>query len=409
MTGTVFKRCPCPPVTDASGRRKNCPKRHGSWYFAHDVRDSSGRRRQLRRGGYESAADARAALQASMTATGQGVRVQDQRKTTVADYLQAWLERKKDAGRFRPSTALNTHQHLRDYWIPLLGHYRLSDLTVDDVDRALATLRKQSSRPKPLSAESVRRIHATLRAALNDAVRRRVLPYNPAALAELEPTRRPKVRPWEPDELGAFLDHAAAHRLGVLYEVLAMTGLRRGEVVGLRWGDIDLDRRVLWVRQSVVQVGYDSVVGTPKTASGEDRRVDLDKATVGSLIAHRLRQDADRAVLGEAYEDNDLVFPRADGAYLKPEVVSKTFDKLVAAAGLRKVRLHDLRHGQASIMLAAGVDMTVVSKRLGHSGIRITSDTYTHLLEGVGRQAAEAAAALVPRGGSERVGADQPG
>jgi integrase len=305
--------------------------------------------------------------------------------------------RKKDTGRFRPSTALHTEHHLRTYWIPLLGHYRLADLTVDDVDRALASVRRQGARRARLSPSSVRRIHATLRSALNDAVRRRVIPYNPAALAELEPTRRPKVRPWEPQELGAFLDFAAGHRLGVLFEVLAMTGLRRGEVVGLRWGDVDLQKRVLWVRQAVVQVGYESVVGQPKTSSGEDRRVDLDPATAGSLLAHRLQQDVERAAFGAAYEDHDLAFAREDGAYLKPEVVSKTFQALVAEAGLRRVRLHDLRHGQASIMLAAGVDMTVVSKRLGHSGIRITSDTYAHLLEGVGRQAAEAAAALVPR------------
>ncbi|WP_138734764.1 hypothetical protein [Modestobacter excelsi] len=90
----------------------------------------------------------------------------------------------EDAGRFRPSTALHTQQHLRDYWIPLLGHYRLADLTVDDVDRALASLRRQGTRSRRLSPSSVRRIHATLRSALNDAVRRRVIPYNPAALAE---------------------------------------------------------------------------------------------------------------------------------------------------------------------------------------------------------------------------------
>ena len=182
MTGTVFKRCSCPPALDAAGRRKNCSKRHGSWFFAHDVRDPSGRRRQVRRGGYDTAADARAALQASLMATGQGVRVQDQRRVTVAGYLESWLERKKDAGRFRPSTVLHTQQHLRDYWIPLLGHYRLADLTVDDVDRALASLRRQGTRSKRLSPSSVRRIHATLRSALNDAVRRRVIPYNPAAL-----------------------------------------------------------------------------------------------------------------------------------------------------------------------------------------------------------------------------------
>lgn len=398
MTGRVFKRCSCPPVRDSAGRRKNCPKRHGSWFFAHDVRDPSGKRRQVRQGGYATAADAQAALQASLTATGMGVRVQEQRRLTVAAYLEAWLERKKDTGRFRPSTALHTGHHVQHYWVPLLGHYRLADLTVDDVDRALASLRRQGTRKRQLSASSVRRIHATLRSALNDAVRRRMIPYNPASLAELEPARRPKVRPWEPEELGAFLDHAAGHRLGVLFEVLAMTGLRRGEIVGLRWGDVNLDRGALWVRQSVVQVGYASVVGQPKTASGEDRRVDLDAATVGSLIAHRLQQDAEKHAFGAAYEDNDLVFAREDGSHLKPEVVSNTFRRLVAEAGLRRVRLHDLRHGQASVMLAAGVEMAVVSKRLGHSGIRITSDTYTHLLEGVGRQAAEAAAALIPRG-----------
>jgi integrase len=407
VTGTVFKRCSCPPVLDSSGRRRNCAKRHGSWFFVHDVHDPSGKRRQVRRGGYETAADARAALQTSLRATGQGVRVHDQRRLTVASYLEAWLERKTATGRFRPSTALHTAHHLRDHWIPLLGHYRLADLTVDDVDRALASVRRQGTRKQRLSPSSVRRIHATLRSALNDAVRRRVIPYNPAALAELEPTRRPKVRPWEPEELGAFLDHAAGHRLGVLFEVLAMTGLRRGEVVGLRWGDVSLEKRVLWVRQAVVQVGYETVVGQPKTSSGEDRRVDLDAATAGSLIAHRLQQDVERAAFGAAYEDHGLVFAREDGSYLKPEVVSKAFQALVAETRLRRVRLHDLRHGQASIMLAAGVDMTVVSKRLGHSGIRITSDTYTHLLEGVGRQAAEAAAALVPRGASAGAGLAQ--
>ena len=137
--------------------------------------------------------------------------------------------------------------------------------------------------------------------------------------------------------------------------------------------------------------------GRPKTASGEDRTVELDGGVVGVLMAHRLQQDAERATWGAAYSDHGLVFAREDGTPIAPERVTKRFAQLVSAAGLRPIRLHDLRHGQASLMLAAGVPIAVVSKRLGHSTISLTSDTYSHLLQGVGRDAAERAAALVPR------------
>ncbi len=137
--------------------------------------------------------------------------------------------------------------------------------------------------------------------------------------------------------------------------------------------------------------------GWPKTASGEDRTVELDGGVVGVLMAHRLQQDAERATWGAAYSDHGLVFAREDGTPIAPERVTKRFAQLVSAAGLRPIRLHDLRHGQASLMLAAGVPIAVVSKRLGHSTISLTSDTYSHLLQGVGRDAAERAAALVPR------------
>jgi integrase len=154
-----------------------------------------------------------------------------------------------------------------------------------------------------------------------------------------------------------------------------------------------------------VQIGHDVVFGPPKTASGEARRVDLDEQTVGALMAHRLAQDAERATWGDAWVDSGLVFTREDRTGWHPEVVTKRFIALAVEAELRPVRLHDLRHGQASLMLAAGVPLAVVSKRLGHSSTTITSDTYSHMLEGVGRQAAEAAAALVPRGVARAIGA----
>lgn len=118
---------------------------------------------------------------------------------------------------------------------------------------------------------------------------------------------------------------------------------------------------------------------------------------VGTLLAHRLQQDEERAVWGEAWQETGLVFTREDGSMLHPEYVTRHFQRLAQAAGLRVVRLHDLRHGQASLMLAAGVPLALVSKRLGHSSYTLTADTYSHMLQGVGRDAANSAASLVPR------------
>ncbi len=207
----------------------------------------------------------------------------------------------------------------------------------------------------------------------------------------------PRVQPWEPEELGRFLDQAARDPLSALFEVAAFTGLRRGELLGLQWEDVDVERSRLTVRRQIVQLGHETRVGPVKTAGGQDRVVDLDAATVAALLAHRLRQEQYRTVMGAGWVESGHVFTREDGSTLDPHWVTKRFREVCVQAGVRPIRLHDLRHGQASLMLAAGVPMAVVSKRLGHSSLAITSDTYSHLLEGVGQQAATAAAALVPR------------
>jgi len=197
--------------------------------------------------------------------------------------------------------------------------------------------------------------------------------------------------------LGRFLDATASHRFGPLYEFLAFTGLRRGEACALRWSDVVLEDRVLNVRSSLVQVGPKWIEGKPKTASGE-RRVDLGERTVGLLLMVQLAQDQDqeRERWGAAYQDNGRVFAREDGSDVSPETVTKTFGRLAKAAGLRSMRLHDLRHVAASLMISSGADIAVVSKRLGHSTLGVTSDLYGHLFASAGRAAADATEALVP-------------
>jgi len=387
-SGSVFRRCAC-RGEDGKQLGSACPKlaangKHGSWYLQIRL---PGQATPYRRGGFARKADALSALNGLRERLGRGVSAPD--RQTTGEFLEAWLAGKRS---LRATTRHAYAAHLRLHLIPVLGAIPLDQLRPEDVTRLVDHVLATGAGP-----QTARRVHATLRSALNTAVKQRRLPYNPAVHVELPEAHRPPVHPWEPDELGRFLDAAAADRLGSLFEVMVWTGLRRGEVCGLRWVDVDLERKVLRVRQQIVKLGRETLVGRPKTASGEDRVVELDEATTGTLLAHRLLQDAERDRLGAAWQDSGLVFTREDGSALHPDSVSRRFVTLARKAGLRRVRLHDLRHGHASVLLAAGVPMPVISKRLGHSSIVITNDTYSHLLEGVGRAAAEAARGIVPR------------
>lgn len=273
----------------------------------------------------------------------------------------------------------------------------LTDLRPAHVERTYARIKAEGAAGRPLSAASVRRVHATLRSALRDAVRRGEISTDPTTRVVLPSSHRPKVHPWEPAVFGQFLDAIDGHRLAPLYLLAGTAGLRRGELAGLRWCDVDLDAGRLVVHQQVVPVGHTLHIGPPKTVGAEARIVDLDSGTVDALRAWRAQQAAERLSWGPAYTDAGLVFTQEDGRGWHPETVTKTFPRLAKKAGLEPCRLHDLRHLAASLMLASGAPLPLVSKRLGHSSIAITADTYQHLLEGVGREAAERAAALIPR------------
>ena len=267
-----------------------------------------------------------------------------------------------------------------------------------------STLRaRRSLAPLPVTIKvpgptTLARNHACLRAALNAAVKSRRIPFNPTNGVTLPSAPKKQIHPWEAAELGRFLDYTSSHRLGSLFAVLAFAGLRRGEALGLKWTDVDVGAGTITIcRQLLNQWDENGAVfGVPKTESGV-RVIELDSGTLGTLITHRLRQDEERANWGAAYRDYDLVFCREDGSPYDPNKISKVFKELAIKAGLRPVRLHDLRHGCASLMLAAGVPIEVVSKHHGHSGIDVTVNIYGHLLAGVGRRAAENAMGLVPR------------
>lgn len=181
-----------------------------------------------------------------------------------------------------------------------------------------------------------------------------------------------------------------------LFYVVAFRGLRRGEACGARWVDCDLDEGVLTVAEQLVTVGWQVEAGEPKSDAG-NRDVALDRLTVAVLRAHRKRQLEDRLAWSTAWVDSGRIFTREDGSELHPASVTDLFGEIVETAGLPPIRLHDLRHGAASIAKTAGIDTKVISEMLGHSSRKITDDTYTSIFVEVAREAAEAAAAIVPR------------
>ena len=199
---------------------------------------------------------------------------------------------------------------------------------------------------------------------------------------------------WTPEQTGAFLDHAAGDRLYALFHLIAFRGLRRGEACGQLWSDTHLDARLLTVARQLVVDGWEVYEDDPKTDSGA-RTIALDSATVDVLRAHRAQQQEDREEWGNAWVETGGVFTREDGRHIHPDRFSQLFEKLIASSGLRRIRLHDLRHTHATLALAAGVHPKVVSERLGHSTVAFTLDVYSHAVPALQEEAADRIAALV--------------
>lgn len=300
------------------------------------------------------------------------------RSAKLSEWLPYWLENV-----IKPRRKLSTYDkyesHVRLYLAPMIGAKRLESLGVADVRRFLVQLEKKTT------SATAKESHRVLRTALTAACREELIARNVASLVE---PPRPKARELSPWTLEETLDFLAASRRDPLYAafVLAIAmGLRRGELVGLRWTDIDLDKRVLYVRQQTQRrrgVLYDD---DPK---GRRRRtVPLPALCIAPLRWHRMRQNDQRAKAGKAWAEGGYVFTTASGRAVEPRNVYRSFTRVAASAGLRVIRLHDARHGTATLLTAAGVPPRVVMEILGHSQISITMDVYTHVVQDTQREA----------------------
>jgi integrase len=361
-----------------------------AWYVTVDLgRDStSGKRRQVRltvRSKREAVKEeARLKLEA---ARGTGVEASRQ---TLAEYLRHWLET------MRPNLAANTHKRyealVANQIVPRLGTVQLSKLRPVQIQQLHAQLRAsgRADGKGGLAPKSLLQVHRVLSEALKHAVGLQMIGYNPAQLIRAPQVRRQELATLSKQRTQQLIAKAEADdsTYGDAIIVAVHTGLRMGELLGLKWEDLDLEQGRLSVRRSLQHVHGEGFVLQPPKTPHSRRTVPLGETALQALGRQRRRQVEGRLLLGPDYPEPELVFASAVGTPVFPANLRRALERLLALAGVPRVRFHDLRHTHASLLLEQGVHPKVVSERLGHASIVITLDTYSHLLPTMQEEAA---------------------
>lgn len=358
----------------ASGTMRNgVVKRGATWSYVVRERDpESGKTKPRWRGGFKTRTEAVAARASAQNAQARGTYVAPS-KVTVGQWLDLWI--RGHELELKASTAESYRANIERYLKPRLGHERLQGLSPAKLTATFRELHEKGGHNgKALSPRTVEFARAVLRRALQDAVLERLIEVNPVVGSRRPKVEKPKHTTWTGGQLATYLardDYA----LAPLFALAAATGMRRGELLALRWADVDLDGARLNIERAVVQIGQARRYGTPK--NHERRQVTLDAKTVATLRALRRRTAADRLKWGTAYSGTeDLVFTWENGSALLPDYVSKEFVRTQRGLELPRLKLHELRHTHATLLLRAGVPVHVVAKRLGHKDPSVTLNVY---------------------------------
>jgi integrase len=308
------------------------------------------------------------------------------RDVFVKAYAEAWLQ--DAAERLRPKSWNANDTNIRCYIVPILGGVRLADVRANHVKKL-----HREMRDRGLSAKTVRNAHSTLNVILKQAEAEELVEKNYAALVSPPAATRSKINPWTREEALRFLEEVRGDEHEALYITKLGLGLRRGELLGLKWAAVDLDARTLTIasqlqritRRRKTNVNRETgLLDLPPKTDASIATLDLPEFVAEALLAQR-----DVQKLRHHYADDGYVFTSTTGTALEPDNITHRFPAFLKERGLRRLRLHDLRHTTASLLLAKGVPLWMVSKILRHSGMSITNDTYGHLLKETSREAAD--------------------
>lgn len=369
--------------------RGHIRKRGKTWTVIYDENRGDDKRRQRSKGGFATRREAQAFLSDTLSRLGDGSYAQPS-KTTLGAYLTGeWLPAVE--GTLRPLSATTYEQVIRLRIIPSIGHLRLQALSGGHLNGLYRELDHAG-----LSVSTCRITHAVLHRALRDAVRWGRLARNPADMADPPARGSSRASSWTAGELSRFLESVREDSLYALWRLAATTGMRRGELAGLTWRTLDLERARLSVEQQLIPTRGGATFGAPKSARSR-RTIALDPETVAALRAHRETQLLERDFAGDAYGDRDLVFADALGGATHPQRLTESFTRHRKACGIATGSLHTLRHTAATLALTAGVPVHIVAARLGDEAKTVLS-TYAHLLPQSDELAAERVAAALASG-----------
>lgn len=323
---------------------------------------------------------------------------EEREKRSVAAYLADWLEHMR--GRVRPKTLDGYEGLIRLYALPALGALPLADVAPLDVQRLYADLMGPT---RGLSGGTVMNLHLVLTQALGQATRWGLIERNPVDGAQPPRPRRPEREAVDAESAESLIEATAGTRFRVPVAMALATGMRRGEILALRWSDIERDLSVARVRRTLQTAGGELHFVEPKTLRSR-RAVEL-PAFVRPYLQQQRDEQRLRRGAHHGWFDGDLVIDRGDGRPVNPDTLSSAWYRFCRRSGLPHVRFHDLRHAHATLMLLQGVHPKVVSERLGHASIGITLDTYSHVLPSMQSEAVRAFDELFPRDRRKEPGA----
>lgn len=357
-------------------------KRGDKWSFTIDLGPdpATGKRRQREKGGFKTKKEAQAAA-AEMIVQVENRDYKKPVKQPLEKYLREWLESKRIG--LKSNTYASYKHHVENHIIPSIGKVDLSKLTPAEIGNVYSNLITE----KKLADGTVRDTHKVLTAALGQAVKWGMLIRNPAAVVEKPKSARKELSVWNAEQARSFLEIAKKHREYLAFLLALGTGMRQGEILGLRWKDVDLKEGVIGVVQTLSHDGKELTPGA-KTKSG-NRTISIDAGLLKELREQKKRIAEDRLKSKGGYKDHDLIIPTSKGTPITPRNLSRTFYGLLEQSNVPKITFHDLRHTHATLMLTQGVHPKVVAERLGHADMRTTLEIYSHVLPHMQKEAAE--------------------